>query len=321
MPSQFLLAAMDSQMALGLGLFTLAAGLAFFFVLNLVEQRNTVRSSIRQLEEYGQTTVVETERDRELLRPARERALEPILGGLMNLGKRVFPTDYVARTRKKFVSIGRYDTVTVDRFLAVRVACLVAIPVGLLLIFVVLAMTGMMSLLVAGLLILMMLLGPEAWLNRQVDDRRMEIQRSLPDILDLLVISVEAGLGFDQALDRTVASVPGALSQEFARMLGETRAGATRADAMRALEARVQVPEVRAFVLAILQADTFGVSIGRVLRSQADEMRIKRRQLAQERAQKAPVKMLIPMVFCIFPALFVVIIGPAMINIINGFGG
>ena len=163
------------------------------------------------------------------------------------------------------------------------------------------------------------IMGPDAVLNRQVEERQYAIRTKLPDVMDLLVISVEAGLGFEQALDRTVAAVPGPLTDEFARMLGEVRAGASRADAMRALDARTNIPEIRSFVLAILQADTFGVSIGRVLRAQADEMRIKRRQLAQERAQKAPVKMLIPMVFCIFPALFVIVLGPAALNIVDTF--
>lgn len=102
-------------------------------------------------------------------------------------------------------------------------------------------------------------------------------------------------------------------------MLGEVRAGASRSQAMRAMESRSNVMELRSFVLAILQADTFGVSIGRVLRAQADEMRIRRRQMAQEMAQKAPVKMLIPMVFCVFPALFAVVLGPAVINIYENF--
>ena len=128
-----------------------------------------------------------------------------------------------------------------------------------------------------------------------------------------------AGLAFEQALQRVITSVDGPLSDEFSRMLGEVRAGSTRAEAMRALDARVEVPEVRSFVLAIIQADAFGVSIGRVLRTQAEEMRIKRRQIAEETAQKAPVKMLIPMVFCIFPALFTIVLGPAVIRITEGF--
>jgi tight adherence protein C len=178
---------------------------------------------------------------------------------------------------------------------------------------------GLMHLAVPGFILFLFLAGPDAILDRKVEARQYELRRTLPDVMDLLVISVEAGLGFEQAIDRVVSAVPGALSDEFARMLGEVRAGSTRADAMRALEQRTDIPEMRSFVLAILQADTFGVSIGRVLRSQADEMRVKRRQLAEERAQKAPVKMLIPMVFCVFPALFVVIIGPAVLNIMDAF--
>ncbi len=311
----------DGMMTIGLALVGVAVGLAAFIAFNSVEEKQTIRNSIRQLEEYGQPGAVETERDRELLRPAYERALAPVLGSFVTTGRRLFPTDYVARTRKKHMSAGRFDPAAVDRFLAFRILCLLLIPLALFLfpILNVFNLSFKMNMLCFILLVVTAIMLPEARLNSAVQDRQREIQRSLPDILDLLVISVEAGLGFEQALDRTVASVPGALSLEFARMLGETRAGASRSDAMRALEERVDVPEVRSFVLAVLQADTFGVSIGRVLRAQAEEMRIKRRQLAQERAQKAPVKMLIPMVFCIFPSLFVVVIGPAILSIRKAF--
>jgi tight adherence protein C len=300
---------------LGIGLVLIAAsiGLAIWAVLSQAEEKATVRASLRQLEGYQ----VENVRDQELLKPVRERALAPILGGLTGLGRRFTPVGYVDQVKRKHQALGVAGADAVDRFLAIRVVSVALIPVMFILFFFVLKPPGMLK--VGGFLLVsvLLVLGPDATLNRKVDERKMSIRIALPDVLDLLVISVEAGLGFEQALDRTVASVPGALTEEFSRMLGEVRAGASRGDAMRNLEARCDVPELRSFVLAILQADTFGVSIGRVLRAQADEMRIKRRQLAQEQAQKAPVKMLIPMVFCIFPALFVVVLGPAIINIAN----
>ena len=281
------------------------------FVLgSSAEERSTVRASLRQLEGYE----VDNVREQELLKPMRERTVAPVVGVLSGIGNRFTPEGYKEKTRLRFMAAGYRDQDTVDRFFALRLVLFAMVPVAWWLIYGVVALTGMTGLAAAVLLSVALVLGPDAIVNRRVEERQMAIRRALPDVLDLLVISVEAGLGFEQALDRTVAAVPGPLTEEFARMLGEVRAGATRANAMRAMERRCDVPELRSFVLAILQADTFGVSIGRVLRAQADEMRIKRRQLAQERAQKAPVKMLIPMVFCVFPALFVVVIGPAVIS-------
>jgi tight adherence protein C len=294
-----------------------AIALVVYSLLSQAEERTTVRDSLRQLEGYE----VENVRDQELLTPISERALLPVLGGLTSLGRRFTPTGYTDKIRQKFIFSGNGSADAVDRFLAIRVITVCFIPAAFAFSYIwnPAKLSGLTQLMVFALLSLALVLGPDALLSRRVEARQHDLRRSLPDVLDLLTISVEAGLGFEQALDRTINAVPGPLSDEFSRMLGEVRAGASRADAMRALEQRTNVPEVRSFVLAILQADTFGVSIGRVLRAQADEMRIKRRQIAQEQAQKAPVKMLIPMVFCIFPSLFVVVIGPAIINIREAF--
>src|SRR5262245_15873115 len=283
----------------------------FFTILSDAEEKAVVRASLRQLEGYE----VENVRDQELLIPLYQRALLPVFKGLTVLGGRFTPVGYVDTVKKKFIYAGKISADGVDGFLAVRVITVVCIPLWFIFVTLFLPVDGMLRLMTLGLGGAMLALGPDSVLNRKVEERQLAMQRKLPDVLDLLTISVEAGLGFEQAVDRTVTSVPGPLSDEFARMLGELRAGSSRADAMRAMEGRTNVPEIRSFVLAILQADAFGVSIGRVLRAQADEMRIKRRQLAQEKAQKAPVKMLVPMVFCIFPALFVVVLGPAIINI------
>lgn len=294
-----------------------AIGLVLFFFLSQAEDKNVVRESLRQLEGYE----VDNIRDQELLTPLADRAFKPVLQGLTGLGRRFTPVGYVEQVKQKLIRAGKAGPDAADRFLAVRVVTVALIPVIFIVWYFVnpLGMEGMMQHAVFGFLAFALIAGPDAMLNRQVEERQYELRRQLPDIMDLLVISVEAGLGFEQAIDRVVVAVPGPLSQEFSRMLGEVRAGSSRADAMRALEQRTDVPEIRSFVLSILQADTFGVSIGRVLRSQADEMRIKRRQIAQERAQKAPVKMMVPMVFCVFPALFVVVLGPAIINIRETF--
>lgn len=303
------------MLTVALILLATSIGLAIWTVASSADEKATVRASLRQLDGYE----VDNMRDQELLKPVRERTVQPIQTRLVEIGQRLTPDGYSEKVRDKLISSGNNSADAVDRFIAVRVVGVALTPFALILVFGVLGMSGMMAFAMAGLLCAILVLGPDAILARKIEDRQNEIRRKLPDVLDLLVISVEAGLGFEQALDRTVSAVPGPLTDEFGRMLGEVRAGSGRADAMRAMEKRCDVPELRSFVLAILQADTFGVSIGRVLRAQADEMRIKRRQMAEERAQKAPVKMMIPMVFCVFPALFVVVIGPAIISIRDAF--
>ncbi len=290
-----------------------AVGVVVWTILSQLDDRQVVRDALRQLDGYE----VENGRDQQMLAPLKDRAVGPLVDGVTGLGRRFTPAGYVEKVRQKLIYAGKPDQAALDRFLAIRVVSIGLAFLVFILLFVVniLSLSGNLRLMVPGLLILALVLLPDSRLNREVEARQHEIQITLPDVMDLLTISVEAGLGFEQAIDRVVNSVPGALSDEFSRMLGETRAGASRSDAMRAMDERCNVPELRSFVMAIIQADQFGVSIGRVLRGQADEMRIKRRQLAQERAQKAPVKMLIPMVFCIFPALFVVVIGPAIMNI------
>jgi tight adherence protein C len=302
-----------SMLAIGVIAIGAFIALALWAILSQADEKATVRASLRQLEGYE----VDNMRDQELLAPVKDRAILPIVNGLTDLGRRFTPVGYIENTKNKLVAAGKSDVTDIDRFLAIRVATVVAVPIVSVLLLALLGTSGMLPIMAVLLLDVGLILGPDAILNRKVEARRHEIRIKLPEVLDLLVISVEAGLGFEQALDRTVSAVPGALTDEFSRMLGEVRAGASRSDSMRAMEKRCDVPELRSFVLAILQADTFGVSIGRVLRAQADEMRIKRRQLAQAQAQKAPVKMLIPMVFCVFPALFVIVLGPAVINIMD----
>lgn len=286
-----------------------AIALGLYTALASAEDRRTVRATLKALDEYERTDL----RQRELEVPLLQRVLQPVGQSLVALGRGLMPVGYMEGVRKKLVYAGRGSAAELDRFRLVRVLTVAAIPVA-----------GVAALLVPGgardkllafgFAAFALLVLPDASLNRQVEERRRAIRHRLPDVIDLLTISVEAGLGFDQALARTVAAVPGPLSEEFARMLGELRAGAGRVDALRNLDERIDVPELHSFVLAMIQAETFGVSIGRILRAQSEEMRIKRRQLAQEEAQKAPVKMLFPMVLCVFPGIFVVLIGPAMLN-------
>jgi tight adherence protein C len=161
---------------------------------------------------------------------------------------------------------------------------------------------------------------PEFWLGRRIRARSLEMTLQLPDALDLLTISVEAGLGFDAALSKVVEKMEGPLVDEFRQALAEVRMGRARRDALRDVAARADAQPVTNFIGAIIQAEQLGVPIAKVLQIQSQQLRIERRQRAEEAAAKAPVKMLFPMVGCIFPTIFIVILGPAVVTVIGGVG-
>jgi len=272
------------------------------------------KSASERLALYGRAPA--TSRDEVLSVPFADRVLAPVVLRLGEFFRRYTPVGYLERVEQKLMYAGvlRLDA---SAFVVTKVLLTVA---GIIF-AIILRNFG------DGLLRLLLLFGPpalgffgpDAWLNRKIEDRKNTMLRALPDTLDMLVISVEAGLGFDSALQRVVETVPGPLSEEFFRMLQETRVGVARRDAMRNMMDRTDLDELRSFLLAMMQAEAFGVAIARVLRVQADEMRVKRRQRAQEKAFAAPVKLTFPLVFCIFPALFIVLLGPAAFQIADAF--
>ena len=272
---------------------------------------------VRARQQAGQRLVSLQTRTEILQESFAARALAPMVSGVGRFGMRFTPQGWGERTTKRLAYAGWQSRFDAQSWAAIRVVT----AIGAIIAFIVMQglFSGTEKLFVGGLLVAIGGFGPEVVLSRRIDERRRSIERDLPDVIDLLVISVEAGLGFDSAMGRVVQSVPGDLSNEFARMLQETRVGVSRRQAMKSLAERTDTDDLNSFLLAMTQADAFGVSIARMLRVQADEMRVRRRQRAQERAFAAPVKMVFPLVLCIFPALFVVLLGPAVVEIYNGF--
>jgi tight adherence protein C len=258
-------------------------------------------------------------RNRELARPARERLLKPLYNTALTLARRFTPAGARDAIQRRLVMAGSPFGWDPDRVLVAKVATLTGGTVLGLLFLALFSFAWplrVLGFLAFGLLGYWL---PNIVLTNAVQRRQAEIRSALADSIDLLTICVEAGLGFDAALAHVSKNTTGPLADEFYRTLQEVQLGRSRNEAMRNLADRSNVSELRAFVLAMVQADIFGVSVANVLRVQAKDMRIKRRQLAEERAMKVPIKVLFPVLFCIFPALFVVILGPAIMRIADVF--
>jgi tight adherence protein C len=251
--------------------------------------------------------------------PFGDRIMAPLQQRASKVARRLSGSDAPERIRKRLDVAGNPSGWTVERVQAGKV-------IGAITMFLMsAALTALMgtSLTIRIVIVvgatLIGWLGPNLYLYQKVYDRSKRMQRDLPDAIDLMTISVESGLAFDAAVQQVARNTVGPLADEFSRVLREMQIGQGRAQALRGLADRTEVDDVKSFVTAMVQADSFGIPIANVLRIQSSEIRTKRRQRAEEQAQKVPVKITIPLIFCILPTLFIAVMGPAVIHIMDSF--
>lgn len=254
-----------------------------------------------------------------LQKPLSERVIRPFFDRVAKMLAERTPEKARHDLQNQLNLAGRPANLSASDFTAVRyVACVILFALGLLLgalmgspiwVVVFAAVGGAMG-----------FYGPLLWLRQKVGDRRKEIQQALPDAMDLLTIAVEAGLGFDAAIQRVTDKFHNALADEFGQVLSEVRLGRPRLEALDDMGRRSGVEDLHNFVQAVIQSEQMGVGVARILRLQSDEMRRKRRQRAQELAAQASLKMLLPMVGCIFPTLWIILLGPAVLILLKAKG-
>ena len=292
----------------------LAAGAILLIVLGLASNPSVdpVQARLTQLGSLQAKNLEELE----LQQPFIERTLRPLARRISARLTGMTSQSFTEKTEKRLAIAGNPGNLRVGDWLAIKVVS--AIVIGIVLTLLALGPLGL-----GALGPIVGILGgvygytiPEFWLGGRVKKRQKAILMQIPDALDLLTISVRAGLGFDGALGKVIEKLKGPLTDEFRRALAEIRVGKSRRDALRDIVPRTDVPALTNFIGAVIQAEQLGVSISKVLQVQSEQLRIERRQRAEEMAAKAPIKMLFPLVGCIFPSLFIVILGPAVIQII-----
>jgi tight adherence protein C len=307
----------NMTLVLGLGAIFIAVTVLLATVGVLTTERAQVSRSMDALRRMDLPADMQAELDASF----EERVLIPTRERLLGLGRRLTPQGQLDKMGARLEQAGSPAGWDVNRVLAVKVlAAGVGLLVGLTLPVVLQARFTV----VLGSVIALTVVGffaPDLTIYQIAYNRRQQIRKDLPDALDLLTITVEAGLAFDAAVTQVARNTEGPLAEEFFRVLQEIQLGRSRGEALEQMAERVDVEELNIFVSAVVQADALGIPIAQVLRVQAREMRIKRSQRAEEAAQKVPVKILFPLIFCILPSLFVVVIGPAAVGIVHAFFG
>jgi tight adherence protein C len=270
-----------------------------------------------RLAQYDDKELPSSLEEIELSLSFRDRVLLPLMRKVAQLTTKFTPQKQLEEARHQLELAGM--TMDPASFFAMRIAVTIAFGVGAFFVFFVGSSSTAPG---TALLYTLGAVGlgyffPIMWLKSKIQRRQEAVWRALPDALDLLVICVEAGLGFDMAMGKVYEKWENDLAIAFGRVLREIQLGKLRRDSLRDMANRMDVPDVTAFVAAIIQADQLGVSMSKILRVQSDQMRVKRRQKAQEKAHQAPVKMMLPMVFLIFPSLWIVLLGPSIIILLN----
>jgi tight adherence protein C len=306
----------EMVMLLGAGLLCLSMILALSVIGVMTSERRGVARSVAAIQALDSAPSVLRQ---EIDRPFAERVIAPLGERMVGLGRRLVRADTARKIQYRLNTAGNPPAWDVNRILGLKV-----LGAGLF------TALGFVYLLGRGWPLYKLVVGtalvglfgyvlPNILLFNAGQKREKLMRNALPDAMDLLTISVEAGLGFDAAVSRVAKNGEGPLNQEFARLLQEMQLGVGRVEAMRAMAERTSLPELRSFCSAMVQADSLGIPIARVLRIQSSEMRTKRRQRAEEKAQQVPVRIMIPLVLFILPCLFIIILGPAGIQIAGTF--
>jgi tight adherence protein C len=295
------------------GLFGVAVFIFFVGLGGTLSLPNAVNVRLQQ---YGARP--RTLEEIELSAPFTERVLTPLIRGMAGFITRFAPKQNMEAARTKLDLAGNPNDWTVTDFLGVRGLSAVFTTLVALLLAFALRSDPAVLLLFFGIGGTLGFFLPVLWLGMKIRSRQHEILKALPDALDLLTISVEAGLAFDSAMAKVAEKWDNELSRAFGRVIAEVRVGKVRREALRDMSDRTDVPDVKNFIAAVIQADQLGVSIAKVLRIQSEQMRVKRRQRAEEQANQAPVKMMIPLAFLIFPSIFIVLLGPTVLIFVNG---
>lgn len=302
---------------LGAGLMFCAVTLALSIIGVASSERRGVARSINAIQAMSSAPLALKQEEFE--RPFAERVLGPLGDRFVSLGRKLVRADTAEKLQYRLDVAGNPPGWGVSRLIGLKVIGLFGFGIVFFLYLVAAGIPIMRLVIITGLAAAFGYVLPNLLLHNAGEKRSKLMRNALPDAIDLLTVSVEAGLGFDSAVSRVALNTTGPLSQEFSRLLQEMQLGVGRTEAMRMMSERSSIQDLKSFCMAMVQADALGIPIGRVLRVQSAEMRVKRRQRAEMKAQQVPVKIMIPLVLFILPCLFLIVMGPAAISMVQMF--